>query len=948
MARSTVFLCRALLLAAALAVLPAVAAPQVSVTKTSSPTLILDYREPCADGRPREAIALFRVTNTAGVPLVGLTASLSGFAEGITLADGESATRDIGRLPASSSVALAYLLKYPCTFGASATLMLSVSDETPGSTNLSTTVTTRSASVSNATGGMVQSTLAGAGAVVGQVLAYDVEYSFGNIHADGAVAFGVSGAALFSDCFRLKQTLVTSSTLHAVPVGTMNRLMFTATDGQGGSGLVNMRYVFRVLCEGVVGQPQPYAFVAQGSALWYSRANASFSAATLPAASMPFALSRVVTPAAPVPGGRATHALTVTNTGAFFASIDDLVEVLPPGASFTGLAIGAACGTANTFVSASNSGWALPPSGAGGTLTFRSDRFGATYSIPAGGRLTLCFDVDYGAPDRYVHAASGSVGSTSIGSEQSTLVVGTPQTITFAGPSDRVFGDAPFTVDASGGESGQPVVFASDTIDVCSSGGSHGAMITVLSAGTCTLRASQAGSATHLPADDVLRSFAVARAAVALALHAAPDPARVRATVTLTALTNAAASGGIEFLRDGVALADCSARSLVDGVANCTVGPLAAGSHTFGATYAGDVSHLPATPATRVLDVLNADPSLLGPDDVELLEDADGVLLPITLADLETPTTQLELSISSDNPPLIGAALLAGAGAQRTLWLVPAADRNGEARITLTVSDGDGGSANTSFLLTVVPVNDPPTVDLAGHRFHPAGASGPQQVDGFALASPGPEDEAAQTVTFMLERGHDPQAVVDTIMLSDGGNLHYTLSGASGAARFGVRARDDGGLDHGGDDTSAPVEFVIAVGDVSALSLRTRRLHPPQPHLADAIAAGTTLASYAIDLGNDGPAAATVALDVRARGLLAGTWECAAPSGCTSAAGTGAVQTAIDLGHGETATVELIGDIDLARSFVEIAAQATAGTTTLQVRRLDPIKASAIFNGGFE
>src|SRR5437867_3066122 len=40
---------------------------------------------------------------------------------------------------------------------------------------------------------------------------------------------------------------------------------------------------------------------------------------------------------------------------------------------------------------------------------------------------------------------------------------------------------------------------------------------------------------------------------------------------------------------------------------------------------------------------------------------------------------------------------------------MPAANQSGTARITITVADPEGASASSSFLLTVSPVNDPPT-----------------------------------------------------------------------------------------------------------------------------------------------------------------------------------------------------------------------------------------------
>src|SRR5207237_804098 len=54
--------------------------------------------------------------------------------------------------------------------------------------------------------------------------------------------------------------------------------------------------------------------------------------------------------------------------------------------------------------------------------------------------------------------------------------------------------------------------------------------------------------------------------------------------------------------------------------------------------------------------------------------------------------------------------VLGGAAASRTVTVTPAANQSGTATITVTVKDADGGTASDSFLLTVNPVNDLPTI----------------------------------------------------------------------------------------------------------------------------------------------------------------------------------------------------------------------------------------------
>jgi hypothetical protein len=85
-----------------------------------------------------------------------------------------------------------------------------------------------------------------------------------------------------------------------------------------------------------------------------------------------------------------------------------------------------------------------------------------------------------------------------------------PQTITFTStvPSNATVGGAKYTVTATGGASGNPVLFtiASASSAVCSI---SGAVVSFTGAGTCTIDANQAGNSTYNPATQAQQSFTV-------------------------------------------------------------------------------------------------------------------------------------------------------------------------------------------------------------------------------------------------------------------------------------------------------------------------------------------------------------------------------------------------------------------------------------------------------
>jgi hypothetical protein len=91
---------------------------------------------------------------------------------------------------------------------------------------------------------------------------------------------------------------------------------------------------------------------------------------------------------------------------------------------------------------------------------------------------------------------------------QSTNVLPLAQTITFGALSNSLLGAMPFTVSATA-SSGLAVSFSSMTPSVCTV---SGATVTLASAGTCSIVASQTGNAFYTAATPVSQSFMVSQA----------------------------------------------------------------------------------------------------------------------------------------------------------------------------------------------------------------------------------------------------------------------------------------------------------------------------------------------------------------------------------------------------------------------------------------------------
>lgn len=161
------------------------------------------------------------------------------------------------------------------------------------------------------------------------------------------------------------------------------------------------------------------------------------------------------------------------------------------------------------------------------------------------------------------------------------------QSITFPAPPHRTLDESPVTVSATA-SSGLTVGFSSQTPAVCTVAGTS---VTLLSAGTCTLAADQAGNATWAPAPQVARSFNVL-----LGQSISFAPLADRALDSGAFALAATASSGLPVQYHSQSPAVCS-------VAGNTVTLLAAGACEIVAEQPGNASYAPAAPVIRSFNV---------------------------------------------------------------------------------------------------------------------------------------------------------------------------------------------------------------------------------------------------------------------------------------------------------------------------------------------------------
>jgi hypothetical protein len=165
------------------------------------------------------------------------------------------------------------------------------------------------------------------------------------------------------------------------------------------------------------------------------------------------------------------------------------------------------------------------------------------------------------------------------------------QTITFGALSARTYGEAPFVLTATA-SSGLAVSYVSSDPAVATVAGNT---VTILSAGSTTLTASQSGNGNYNGATSVPQVLTVSRANQTITFGTLSDRTYGEAPFALTATASS-----------GLAVSYVSSDPLVASVAGNMVSILKAGSTTITATQAGNGNYNVATSVPQMLTVSRA------------------------------------------------------------------------------------------------------------------------------------------------------------------------------------------------------------------------------------------------------------------------------------------------------------------------------------------------------
>ena len=179
------------------------------------------------------------------------------------------------------------------------------------------------------------------------------------------------------------------------------------------------------------------------------------------------------------------------------------------------------------------------------------------------------------------------------------------QSITFNQPANDSLASGGVTLSAIA-SSGLPVSYASSTTGVCTV---SGAEVTYVSAGTCTITASQPGDAAYAAAADVTQSFNVAKASQSITFDQPANDSLASGGVTLSAIASS-----------GLTVSYASSTTGVCTLSGAEVTYVSAGTCTITASQPGDTTYAAAADVSRSFAIGKA------PQSITFNQPADDVL----------------------------------------------------------------------------------------------------------------------------------------------------------------------------------------------------------------------------------------------------------------------------------------------------------------------------------
>ncbi|MDP5138073.1 putative Ig domain-containing protein, partial [Rheinheimera baltica] len=319
-----------------------------------------------------------------------------------------------------------------------------------------------------------------------------------------------------------------------------------------------------------------------------------------------------------------------------------------------------------------------------------------TFTGTGAGSPILVTGLTNGAAYTFTVTATNSAGTGAASAASNSITPAATQVITFNNPVDQNFGTSP-TLSATA-TSGLTPTFSSSTTGVCTI--TSGGVLTFVTIGTCTIDANQTGDSSYSAAPTVSRSFSVNAVVPAAPTSATATAGDTQASVAFIApaFNGGAAITSYTVTSSPGALTGTGASSPI-AVTGLTNGV----NYTFTVTASNSAGTSAASVATAGV-IPNGAPTIGG---VPATSVNQGDAYSFTPTAADSPGDTLTFSIV--NKPT-WATFDTNDG---TLSGTPTnADVGVTSGITISVSDGSLVASLTAFDLTVINVNDAPTITV--------------------------------------------------------------------------------------------------------------------------------------------------------------------------------------------------------------------------------------------
>ena len=227
-----------------------------------------------------------------------------------------------------------------------------------------------------------------------------------------------------------------------------------------------------------------------------------------------------------------------------------------------------------------------------------------------------------------------------------------------------------------------------------------------------------------------------------------------------------------------------------------------------------------SAPQTFTITVSNSNdpPTTTGIDNVSALEDSAPVSRSLFAAfnDMEDGSSGLTYTVESvSNAGLFAASSPSIDPVAGTLTLTFAPNAFGTSTVAIRATDSGGLFVTATFSVTLTSVNDAPSFSAGPNITIEEGAPAQNFPNWATNLSPGPSNEAAQSLSFVLTTNND--ALFDVVpTINSGGRLSFTpKQDAEGTILVSASIMDSGGTANGGVDTSTPTNFIITITPVN-------------------------------------------------------------------------------------------------------------------------------------